>query len=255
MNDSKYSYTYDGNNNQTERLDQVWDGFNWVNNKKYSHTYDDNSNLTEWFYHSWIDFNWVNNYKVSYTYDNNNNLTEWFGQTWDGSNLINSWKYSSTYDDNNNQTERLDQVWDGSNWVNNWKYSYTYDDNNNLIELIEQDWDGANWVNSWREIRSYSPMTTIKYYVNTINAYYLSDNYPNPFNPSTTIEFTLPKTEFTTLKIFNILGKEVSTLVSNKLNPGNHTYKFDGKNLASGVYYYQLIAGDYRQVKKMILIK
>ena len=83
----------------------------------------------------------------------------------------------------------------------------------------------------------------------------LSQNYPNPFNPSTTIEFTLPKSEHTTLKVYNILGKEVSTLVSRKLNQGNHTYQFDGRNLASGVYYYQLVAGDFREVKKMILLR
>jgi hypothetical protein len=83
----------------------------------------------------------------------------------------------------------------------------------------------------------------------------LLQNYPNPFNPSTTIEFSLPKSEFVELKIYNILGKELTTLVSKKLNQGNHTYTFDGKNLASGVYYYQLVAGDYREVKKMILLK
>jgi hypothetical protein len=83
----------------------------------------------------------------------------------------------------------------------------------------------------------------------------LKQNYPNPFNPSTTIEFTLPKSEFIELKFYNILGKEVSKIVSKKLNPGNYTYTFDGKNLASGVYYYQLVAGDYREVKKMILLK
>jgi len=91
----------------------------------------------------------------------------------------------------------------------------------------------------------------------------LFQNYPNPFNPSTTIEFNIPKSEFVELKVYNILGKEVSTLVSNKLNQGNYTYTFDGKNLASGIYYYQIIAGDpsassgqvYREVKKMILLK
>jgi CubicO group peptidase (beta-lactamase class C family) len=83
----------------------------------------------------------------------------------------------------------------------------------------------------------------------------LNQNYPNPFNPSTTIEFSLPKSGYCELKVYNILGKEVSTLVSKKLNQGNHTYTFDGKNLASGIYYYQLVAGDFREVKKMILLK
>jgi aminopeptidase N len=83
----------------------------------------------------------------------------------------------------------------------------------------------------------------------------LSQNYPNPFNPSTIIEFTLPKSEFTELTIYNILGKEISTLFSKKLNPGNHTYTFDGKKLASGLYYYQLIAGEYREIKKMIFLR
>jgi predicted GH43/DUF377 family glycosyl hydrolase len=71
----------------------------------------------------------------------------------------------------------------------------------------------------------------------------LKQNYPNPFNPSID------------LKVYNILGKEVTTLVSNKLNQGKHTYQFDGKNLASGIYYYQLVAGDFREVKKMILLR
>jgi hypothetical protein len=87
------------------------------------------------------------------------------------------------------------------------------------------------------------------------DTYFLEQNYPNPFNPSTTIQFTLPKSEIVELKVYNILGKEVTTLVSNKLNQGNHTYQFDGRNLASGVYYYQLVAGEFSKVKKMILIK
>ena len=85
--------------------------------------------------------------------------------------------------------------------------------------------------------------------------YFLEQNYPNPFNTSTTIQFQIPNSEFTTLKIYDILGKEISTLVSKKLNQGNHTYTFDGNNLASGIYYYQLTAGEYREVKKMILLK
>ncbi len=85
--------------------------------------------------------------------------------------------------------------------------------------------------------------------------YTLSQNYPNPFNPSTTIEFTLPKSEFVTLKVYSILGEDITTLVNNKLQAGNHTYEFDGNNLASGVYIYRIEAGKYQQVKKMVLLK
>jgi hypothetical protein len=98
-------------------------------------------------------------------------------------------------------------------------------------------------------------ITNMEEYRQTRKVYFLSPNYPNPFNPSTTIDFTLPKSEFVELRVFNILGKEVATLVSKKLNQGSHTYTFDGKNLASGIYYYQLMVGDYREVKKMILLK
>lgn len=83
----------------------------------------------------------------------------------------------------------------------------------------------------------------------------LDQNYPNPFNPSTTIEFDLPKTSEVTLKIFNILGKEVATLVSDRLSAGSYSYEWDASQLASGVYLYRLQAGTYVETKKMILLK
>ena len=71
----------------------------------------------------------------------------------------------------------------------------------------------------------------------------LSQNYPNPFNPSTAIEFDIPKTSNVTLKIFNILGEEVATLVSDRLNAGNYTYEWNASKQASGVYLYRLSVG------------
>ncbi len=82
----------------------------------------------------------------------------------------------------------------------------------------------------------------------------LYQNNPNPFNPVTTIKFQIPNSSFTTLKVYNILAEEVATLESTKLNQGSHTYQFNGKNLASGIYYYQLVSGEFHQVKKMILL-
>ena len=85
--------------------------------------------------------------------------------------------------------------------------------------------------------------------------YTLSQNYPNPFNPTTVIGFALPNAEFVDLRVYDILGNEIVTLVSDRLNQGYHTRTFDGKNLAAGVYYYRLVAGDFSAAKKLILIK
>ena len=82
-----------------------------------------------------------------------------------------------------------------------------------------------------------------------------SQNYPNPFNPSTNINFTLPKTEYVTLKIYDILGKEVAILINQELNAGNHTKTWDANNLSSGVYFYRLTAGKFTETKKMILVR
>lgn len=93
-------------------------------------------------------------------------------------------------------------------------------------------------------------------------AFVLHQNYPNPFNPSTKIRFDLPAGQagvrgsgFVTLKVYNVLGQEVATLVNEELNPGTYEVPFDARNLASGVYTYRLTAGSYVAVKKMVLLK
>ncbi|MGA2625251.1 MAG: T9SS type A sorting domain-containing protein [Bacteroidota bacterium] len=85
--------------------------------------------------------------------------------------------------------------------------------------------------------------------------YELSQNYPNPFNPSTTIRFTVPELGFVSLKIFNILGVEIATLVSEQLAPGSYSKQWNGSEFASGVYYYRLQAGTYIETRKLLLIK
>ena len=89
----------------------------------------------------------------------------------------------------------------------------------------------------------------------TPSNYTLSQNYPNPFNPSTTINFAIPNSEFVTLKVFNILGSEVATLVNENLSAGSYRFNFDAQGLASGIYLYELNAGNFREIKKMNLLK
>ena len=85
--------------------------------------------------------------------------------------------------------------------------------------------------------------------------YSLSQNYPNPFNPSTTINFSIPQNAQVTLKIFDVLGKEVGTLLDQEVPSGNHEVQFDATGIPSGVYFYTLTAGNFVESKKMILLK
>jgi hypothetical protein len=99
---------------------------------------------------------------------------------------------------------------------------------------------------------------------NTPSSYSLSQNYPNPFNPNTKIRFEIPSYGFpiktfgndkVVLKIYDVLGKEIATLVNEALQPGSYEVTYDGSNLASGIYFYRLTAGEYVTTKKMILLK
>lgn len=85
--------------------------------------------------------------------------------------------------------------------------------------------------------------------------YYLDQNYPNPFNPTTSINFSLPRNEFITLKIFDILGREVAILVKEEKTAGSYIFNFDASKLSSGIYFYSITAGNFHQTRKMILTK
>lgn len=88
-----------------------------------------------------------------------------------------------------------------------------------------------------------------------VKEFALSQNYPNPFNPSTTISFALPVAENVTVKVFNLLGQEVATVVNERFESGVHRVNFDATNLVSGVYFYRIDAGSFSATRKMILMK
>lgn len=90
---------------------------------------------------------------------------------------------------------------------------------------------------------------------NKIEQFELFQNYPNPFNPQTTIRFSVPKTEKIKLEIFNLIGQKVAVLVNEQLAPGIYTASFDGKQLASGMYFYRLTAAGFTKTHKMLLVR
>ncbi len=90
---------------------------------------------------------------------------------------------------------------------------------------------------------------------NVPTKYYLSQNYPNPFNPSTLIKYQLPVSDNVTLKVYDVLGNEITTLVNEFKPAGSYSISFDASKLSSGIYFYRLQAGNYVETKKMLLLK
>ena len=104
-------------------------------------------------------------------------------------------------------------------------------------------------------IMSFDNLTGVGNDLETPSSFSLHQNYPNPFNPSTNISFSVSELRNVSLKIYDILGKEVSTLVNENLAPGSYSVTFNASSLPSGMYFYKLQAGDFTSVKKMTLIK
>ena len=88
-----------------------------------------------------------------------------------------------------------------------------------------------------------------------VSGFELKQNYPNPFNPATTIQFSIPEKSHVSLKIFDITGKEINSLINMELGEGSYSIDFNGDELASGIYFYVLQTADFFNVKRMMLIK
>lgn len=123
-----------------------------------------------------------------------------------------------------------------------------------IVELSGVERPALEWL------REYVPSTTIwvsveNPVVEVPQAFYLSDNYPNPFNPTTRIEYSLPEDAYISLKVYNLLGKEVATLFAGVQIAGHYTVPFNGNELAAGVYLYQLRAENFIETKRFVLMK
>ncbi|MDR3610075.1 MAG: T9SS type A sorting domain-containing protein [Ignavibacteriaceae bacterium] len=99
------------------------------------------------------------------------------------------------------------------------------------------------------------PVESISFSAKKVSGYRLNQNYPNPFNPSTTINYQISNQGFVTLKVYDILGNEIQTLVSEVKSEGTYDVTFNSANMPSGVYFYKLQSGSFIETKKMILLR
>jgi hypothetical protein len=121
---------------------------------------------------------------------------------------------------------------------------------NMKFEIMSDGW--VYWTDSTRLV---IPVVGIDEQTNKPLTFKLEQNYPNPFNPATSIQYSIASRQFVELKIFNVLGQEIETLVNAEKPAGNYQVEFNAANLPSGVYFYRIQAGSFNQVRKMLLIK
>ena len=122
---------------------------------------------------------------------------------------------------------------------------------------------GENWLGNskWSEMRTFSTGKTLRVEEDILpGEFKLFQNYPNPFNPTTSIRYQIPETGLVTLKVYDVLGREVATLVNEEKPAGTYEIEFDShsgeaRNLTSGIYFYKMQAGDFIDTKKFVLIK
>jgi hypothetical protein len=110
-------------------------------------------------------------------------------------------------------------------------------------------------ANDYSVYKIWNSLLNVNQNSSIVNDFKLFQNYPNPFNPVTNIKFSLPSSQYTILKVFDIAGREVATLVNEKLQAGNYEFTFDADGLSSGVYFYQLRADEFVKTRKMVLTK
>lgn len=133
--------------------------------------------------------------------------------------------------------------------------------------LVPMYWDGGLFnrstgahtspdiIGAIIDTNNVGPVAGVQQTSSTPTKFFLQQNYPNPFNPSTLIVYQLPASAFVVLRVSDVLGREVETLVSERQNAGSYTVQFNASNLPSGLYFYELQAGTYRDTKKLLLLR
>ena len=262
----KVEFSYDSLNSLiTKDKFDYYSQNNWRPELRDQYFYDNNRNNIENIRLEWnsTDSIWVNVYRYSYEYDSNNILISTLYQDWqtDSSNWVNVWRETYTYTPQNKLTTMFKETWSTeTGWQNYALRTYYYDNNDNWTEKLTQLWDGSDWKNYYRHLATWLKPVSVKEEQVTLISYYLYNNFPNPFNPSTKIKFKIPgqarnDNTMVSLKVYDILGKEIAVLVNEEKPSGEYEVELSGMNLPTGIYFYTLRAGNFSETKKMILLK
>ena len=255
-----YTYTASGNvetetNSTYEIITQTY-----TNTDKTTYTYNAQGDETSEIYQLWNGSQWENNTRYTAAYAGvQDQMSQEYEESWDGSTWVGDWRNTYTYDAQGNETASLGEINDGSGWVNDEKETTSYL-NNLPSERILQTWDGSVWVNDTKWLYT-SSGTGVADLGESLPKSFALSNYPNPFNPSTTIQYVLPASDKITVTVFNALGVEVKTLVQNEnVQAGMHEVCWDGTDafsqpVSSGLYFYRIQGERVNQTRRCLLLK
>lgn len=275
QNSSRRNYEYDVNQNLSFTLTEYWINNNWQNVLLVTNYYSLQNKRDSVLFQSWVNNVWKNDNKTIFYYSENQiDLDSIVVSSWNGLYWINFLKRELVNDLNHNQIEQLEKIWDFDRWVNTIRRFYTYNENNFIESAYCEIWYNNQWLTGDGDILFQYPNDfLVAIITNNISAYYsnivsvdenenvviseysLSQNYPNPFNPSTLIDYKIPESSFVEIKVYDILGKGIATLVNEYKSKGIYKVQFNTDNLPSGVYVYRIKAGNFSETKKMILMR
>ncbi len=243
------SYTYDLNGNMVLDLSEHLNNNKWENTAQFIYTYDKKDNKLTYLYKTWSEGEWVSVFRYFFTYDNNKNRILTKEENWEENKWVNALKITQTYNANGELDSAKTEMWWDSSWV----------PGNGTVWMYDNDGNSRHYFGSKFKIY-YASLTDVKNEELHIKDYSLSQNYPNPFNPSTIITYSIsPNVQSglsnVSLKIYDVLGREIVTLVNKEQSAGNYEVQFNGSSLTSGIYFYKLQSGNFAESKKMLLIK
>lgn len=234
--------------------DYDWENEAWVPYYQTEYTRNDQLNITEVVFMDYFNGSYENISRMVYDYQADGMTIDslyydvWMNSSWTPSSLS-VYTYTASGDDD----VIYFKEWMNGSWVELSKISYTYDDQGRETVSLTEIYENNAYRNGYRELTSYA-VTSVKEETSPAS-FTLKNNYPNPFNPSTTIEYEVMNAGMVTLTVYNVLGQVVAVLQNGYQQAGVYTVQFDGTGLTSGVYIYELTAGSTKITKKMILNK
>lgn len=276
VNYYQYNYSYNTDGTVSQYIYKTWTNNTWTNSWKADYTYSNNLLQLETWY-SWSS-NWVLSSRLSYTYSNDI-ISQYLWEYWVNNAWINSSRGTYNYNETNKPVSLLWEVWSTGAWSNSEKYNYEYDLNQNTTMQEYGVWTNNAWVyNTDVTLYVYYPYITdlyAEFYGFRITATYESltvgnddspqdnrlfklSNYPNPFNPSTTISFSIEKPGQYQLSVYNCKGQQISEQTFSFNQSGIKKQTIDLSAQSSGVYFYRvrdLSSHRSGQIGKMLLIK